>query len=222
MRWLCLGAVAIVGAGIGVVVVLAAPRAEQAPTAAPAVPAARAAPPQFSAAATWPAGARPAPAFSLRDEHGRRISIASLRGRAILVTFIDPLCRNLCPLEARVLSAAVRRLPPSLRPVIVSVSVNPWADTPTAFAEDRTHWHLGPTWRWATGTVRQLRPVWRRYEIGVLVSKRTITGVTVRSIVHTEATYVVDAAGDVRAVYVYPFNARDVAATVRSLSRRQR
>jgi cytochrome oxidase Cu insertion factor (SCO1/SenC/PrrC family) len=47
---------------------------------------------------TCAAGARRAPGFALRDEYGRPVSIAALRGRSILVTFIDPLCRNYCPL----------------------------------------------------------------------------------------------------------------------------
>ena len=62
--------------------------------------------------AVWPRGARPAPDFRLTDQHGRPFSLGSLRGRPVLVTFIDPLCRNLCPLEARVLSDAVRRATP--------------------------------------------------------------------------------------------------------------
>ena len=41
-----------------------------------------------SAVSTWPAGARPAPAFTLTDEHGKSFSLASLRGRSAIVLLV--------------------------------------------------------------------------------------------------------------------------------------
>jgi cytochrome oxidase Cu insertion factor (SCO1/SenC/PrrC family) len=178
-----------------------------------------AAPPRFTAAMTWKAGQRPAPGFALRDERGRPISMASLRGHPVVVTFMDPVCRSLCPLEARVLSAATQKLPPSQRPTIVAVSVNPWANTRASFEADRVHWQLGSNWRWAVGTRAQLARVWHRYDIAVLVTTKKIKGIVVRDVVHTEASFVVDPAGDERAVYVYPFSGRDLAQTVRDVAR---
>ena len=52
-------------------------------------------------AASWPAGARLAPEFHLTDQDGRPISLGSLRGRPVIVSFIDPVCRNLCPLGSQ-------------------------------------------------------------------------------------------------------------------------
>lgn len=174
--------------------------------------------PRFTAAATWPAGARLAPAFHLRDQHGAPISPASLRGRPAVVTFIDPVCRNLCPLEAKVLMQAVHSLPAADRPAIVSVSVNPWEDTQQNFALDRSHWRLDASWRWAVGSHAALAKVWKDYEIAVVVQTKKIQGVTVRSIAHTEASYVVDRTGHERAVFVYPFKAKDVAQTLRDVA----
>jgi hypothetical protein len=39
---------------------------------------------------SWPAGRRRAPVFRLRDQLGRPVSLAGLRGRPVIVTFIDP------------------------------------------------------------------------------------------------------------------------------------
>ena len=172
--------------------------------------------PATNAAATWRAGVRPAPDFALVDQHGKPISIRSLRGRPVVVTFIDPVCRNLCPFEAKILMTATRRLPAAQRPVIVSVSVNPWADTKANFAVDATHWRLGANWRWALGSEKQLTTVWRRYEIGVQVVKKVISGVTLRTTAHTEASYVVDRSGFERALFLYPFTALDVEQAVRA------
>jgi cytochrome oxidase Cu insertion factor (SCO1/SenC/PrrC family) len=167
--------------------------------------------------ATWPAGARPAPAFRLTDQDGRPVSVARFRGRPVVVTFIDPLCRNFCPLEARRLNRVVRSLPSAARPAIVAVSVNVAGNARRHLLEDGRKWQLGPEWRWAVGRQAQLASVWRRYHIGVLVEKRTVAGVAVRDVAHTEAAYVVDAQGYERALFVWPYRAEDVARTIRSL-----
>ncbi|HJX46871.1 MAG TPA: SCO family protein, partial [Gaiellaceae bacterium] len=161
--------------------------------------------------------ARPAPDFRLTDQNGGAFSLRSLRGRPVLVTFIDPLCRNLCPLEAKVLNDVVRRATPADRPAIAAVSVNPSGDTPRAFRQDAVKWQLVPQWRWGIGSHAALARVWRDYEIGVSVAKRTIVGITVHEVSHTEATYVVDATGHERAVFVYPFRAADVLRALRHL-----
>jgi len=168
--------------------------------------------------ATWPAGKRPAPDFRLHDEAGRPLSLHALRGKPVILTFIDPVCRNLCPLEARVLSDAAAVLPGSAKASIVSVSVNPWADTRANFRLDAQKWRLGRSWRWAVGSYRQLAPVWRKYDIGVQVQRRVIAGVTVREVAHTEGAYIIDANGNVRALFLYPFRTDDVVRAIEQVA----
>ena len=69
------------------------------------------APQSAGPAATWAAGERPAPAFNLLDERGDPFSLASLRGRPVIVTFIDPLCRDYCPIEAQRLNDVASAFP---------------------------------------------------------------------------------------------------------------
>jgi protein SCO1/2 len=171
---------------------------------------------QSDLAATWPAGTRPAPAFALRDEHGNPLTLASLRGRPAIVTFIDPLCRDFCPREASVLSEAAASLGKDA-PAIVSVSVNPWADTPANFRSDASHWRLAPGWRWGVGSYGELADVWRRYAVGVQVTEKTIAGVKIRNIVHTGAAYLIDANGYERALFLYPFTTDQVVGATRSM-----
>jgi protein SCO1 len=166
--------------------------------------------------ATWPAGARPAPAFALHDEQGNPLTLASLRGRPAIVTFIDPLCRDFCPREASVLSEAAAALGKDA-PAIVSVSVNPWADTPANFRADAAHWRLAPGWRWGVGSYAELADVWKRYAVGVQVTKKKIAGVTVRNIVHTGAAYLIDADGNERALFLYPFTTGQVVSATRDM-----
>ena len=174
--------------------------------------------PALGPAATWGRGARSAPNFRLTDQNGNAFSLDDLRGRPVLVTFIDPLCRNLCPLEAQVLNDVVRRAGPTTRPAIAAVSVNPWGNATQNFRQDAVKWQLVPEWRWGIGSRAELSRVWRDYDVGVRVVRRTIAGITVHEIAHTEATYLVDSSGHERAVFVYPFRAADVLHAMRRLA----
>lgn len=199
-------AVAVVvgaGVGIGVAVALGSDDGSSA-RAAPA-----------DAGTFWPAGARRAPDFALHDQAGRPISLRSLRGRPVVIAFIDPVCRNHCPFEARILNDVTRRLPAGSRPAIVAVSVNPWGQTPADLRQDAQKWQLVPQWRWALGSYPMLSKVWQRYAIGVQVRTKTLGGVTVHEVDHTEAAYVVDSKGWQRALFLYPYRAQDVAEAVR-------
>jgi cytochrome oxidase Cu insertion factor (SCO1/SenC/PrrC family) len=168
-------------------------------------------------AATWATGVRPAPTFRLRDQDGRPVSLASYRGRAVIVTFIDPLCRNYCPLEAAQLNAAIAAMRATSRPAIVAVSANPYGNTRASLLQDVRKWRLGGEWRWAVGSASQLRQVWSVYHIGVLVTTKTVAGVRVHDVAHTEAAYVIDAKGDERALFVWPYKARSVVQALGSL-----
>jgi cytochrome oxidase Cu insertion factor (SCO1/SenC/PrrC family) len=167
------------------------------------------------AAATWAAGKKRAPAFTLRDEHGKPVSLAGLRGRPVLITFIDPLCRDYCPLEAQHLSDAVRSA--GTKPTVVSVSVNTAGNAPSVLALDRHKWKLVPQWRWAVGSGDELAKVWKQYGIQVLVSKKKVAGVPVQQVAHTEAAYLVDANGWQRALFLWPYSAKAVEQALADL-----
>jgi protein SCO1 len=210
LRWLLLGGALVLGIGVGAAIaVLRSPS-----TPAFSISDAPAAP-----AVTWPLGTKLAPRFSLRDQNGRPISLDQFRGRPVIVTFIDPLCRNLCPLEAKVLARVVAQLPVAQRPAILAVSTNRWADARKNLLLDKSKWHLPNDWHWAVGAPAALARVWKAYAIGVSVATKTIAGIKVHRITHTEAAYLVDPSGHQRALYLYPFRASDVERTLRSLAR---
>lgn len=164
-------------------------------------------------AATWAAGERLAPAFSLRDQNGRAVSLAAYRGKPVLVTFIDPLCRNYCPLEARVLGDAVAREPAA----IVAVSANPYGNAPATLEQDIGTWRLTSGFRWAVGSNAQLSRVWEAYSIQVLVTTKKVAGVRVHEVAHTEAAYLVDGHGHERALFVWPYTSATVVHALKSL-----
>jgi protein SCO1 len=199
MRRLLLAAAVVVGATAGSALALVHARGGSAPDAPPS-----------SANASWPAGAKQAPEFRLADASGAPISLARFRGRPVIVTFIDPACTTLCPLEAKVLEQVVDESAPGSRPAIVAVSVNPWAQSRAVFASDAREWRLTPAWHWAIGPQRRLAPVWKRYGIAVLDRRKVVAKYVVHEISHTEAAVLVDARGFQRSFYAYPFRAEDL------------
>src|ERR1019366_1086756 len=67
-----------------------------------------------------------APAFSLTDQHGRPVSLASLHGKVVLLTFLDPVCTTDCPLIAQEFRQASQLLAADSRHVeLVAVNYNP-------------------------------------------------------------------------------------------------
>jgi protein SCO1 len=100
--------------------------------------------------AIWKAGARPAPGFDLTDQRGRSVSLASLHGRPLLLTFLDSKCTTLCPIEGHQLGGVERRL--GGRPVrLIVVSVDP-ADTRQTVATAARKWGWHAHWQWLMGT----------------------------------------------------------------------
>ena len=91
----------------------------------------------------------------------------------------------------------------------------PLGRPPANFAADAVHWQLAPGWRWGTGSYGKLAAVWKDYDVGVSVTKKTVAGIPIRRIVHTGAAYLVDANGDERALWLYPFTTDDVVSTAK-------
>ena len=206
-RWALPAAVALAAlAAVSVAFVL---RGTSAPAAQTHMPAAS------TAAATWAAGKQRAPEFNLRDEHGKAISLASLRGRMVLLTFIDPLCRDFCPIEAQHLSDAVRSTTGE-KPTIVAVSVNTAGNRADILRVDERKWNVVPQWRWAVGNAAALARVWHAYHIAVITTTKTVAGVHVRNVAHTEASYLIDGKGDERALFIWPYTADAVTKALRA------
>jgi protein SCO1 len=210
LRWAVSGSAALLILAVGIPIVLVSRRSPAAGEPAADVPA----PPPF----TWRAGQRLAPNFVLRDQHGTRVSMAGYRGRPVILTFVDPLCRNLCPLEAHLLNHVVGQMPASQRPAILAVSVDPPADARANLLQDERKWSLVPQWHWAVGPHAELAAVWKHYSIGVSVTTKRVARTTIRYIIHTEAAYVIDPTGHERALFLWPFYPQDVERTLRQLS----
>jgi len=156
--------------------------------------------PELNGQAVWAAGARPAPDFSLRDQNGALVSLHGLRGRTVLLAFLDSQCHSSCPIVGRQLGSVLRRLPAASRPALLVVSVDQKGDTPAGIRTALRKWRLAGAWpvHWVNApTHAQLARVWKRY--GIVVQPTT------NDIVHSLALYLIDRRGDERTAYLFPF-----------------
>ena len=121
--------------------------------------------------ALLPGGAG-APNFTLTDQHGRRVSLGQYRGRVVdphlplprLPAHL-PADRPADPWRARRTGyQPARTHPPHPVPVLI-VSTDPAADTPAAVRRFLGEAALSGRVEYLTGTLSELRPVWRAYGI---------------------------------------------------------
>ncbi|HMK63302.1 MAG TPA: SCO family protein, partial [Acidimicrobiales bacterium] len=136
-------------------------------------------------------------AFHLVDQNGQPVGLASLRGKAVALTFLDPVCTSDCPLIAQEFKAADAMLGTSARRVeMIAVDANP-IDTDPAFLrafDAQEHLSSVPNWRYLTGPLSALRSVWNAY--GVQVQAEDAGAM----VAHTEIAYVIDRSGHTRYV----------------------
>jgi cytochrome oxidase Cu insertion factor (SCO1/SenC/PrrC family) len=137
----------------------------------------------------------PAKEFQLTDQRGRTVSLASLRGKVVLLTFLDPVCTSDCPLIAQEFRTAGQLLGAAAAKVeLVAIVTNPlYHQVSDTQAFDRQE-HLGrvPNWLYLTGSVPQLRQVWKDYGVSAeILPAGSMIG-------HQDLAYVIDQAGHVR------------------------
>jgi cytochrome oxidase Cu insertion factor (SCO1/SenC/PrrC family) len=133
-----------------------------------------------------------APAFTLTDQAGKTLSLASLHGKAVVLEFMDPHCTDICPIVSQEFVDAYRELGPQAANVVfVAVNVNAYhASVADVAAFSRAHQLTAiPDWHFFTGPVPRLEAVWRAYHIEVAAPNPNA------DIVHTSAVYFIDPQG---------------------------
>lgn len=149
--------------------------------------------PANNAIGGFPMTGDPAPDFTLTDQFGHAVTLASLRGHEVVLAFIDSRCTSLCPLTANIMynaraklgSAAVSQI------VLVAVNANPTA-TSVAEVQDWSIKHgMLHQWLFLTGPAKQLESVYHLYNVYVQVDSSG-------AVVHDSIMLVIDATGHER------------------------
>jgi protein SCO1/2 len=114
----------------------------------------------------------PAPGFSLTDQYGRNVTLPSLRGKVVLLTFLDDTCSVDCPLIAQEFRQAGQLLVADSRQVeLVAINYNP-LNTQVSYIQafDRQEGLDGvPNWLYLTGSRTQLQKIWDAYGLPVVI-----------------------------------------------------
>src|SRR5262249_23459835 len=72
-----------------------------------------------------PVPAIPAPGFRLTDQHGHTLTLASLRGKVVVLEFMDPHCTDICPIVSQEYIDAYHRLGAQASKVVfAAINVN--------------------------------------------------------------------------------------------------
>jgi cytochrome oxidase Cu insertion factor (SCO1/SenC/PrrC family) len=203
----------MVGAALGGAAILVVGRSKPAPV--------QATPPVCAAVGCSELGGTEAPDFTLTDQDGRTVSLASLRGRSVVVEFMDPVCTDICPIVSQEFLQADRTLgADASKAVFVAVNVNQYQESVDAVRSFSQKQGLDtlPNWHFVTGSTPALRAVWRAWRVTVVPNPDG-------DVVHTSVVYFIDPAGRLRFV-AFPDDSkaqidlwgRTIASTVRELT----
>jgi cytochrome oxidase Cu insertion factor (SCO1/SenC/PrrC family) len=184
LHWTILGIALAIGLGIGAVIAAAGSSNE------PATPVADTQTPAMANPNLDP-GARlnaVAPDFTLTDQLGKRVSLHALRGKVVVLSFNDPECTTICPLTTTAMLRAKQLLGPAASKVaLIGIGANPEkTQVKWVRAYSKAHGMLHK-WRFLTGSLPELKRVWRSYYIEAAVVNGAID--------HTPATYVIGPTG---------------------------
>jgi protein SCO1/2 len=115
---------------------------------------------------TPPSGIR-LPAFRLRDPHGRIVQSDRLRGRVVVVTFLESKCKTACPFIAGTIGTAFRRMSQGQRQGVtaIALSVNPNDDTPSSVRAFLRREQAARFVQYLVGSEPKLRPVWNAFHV---------------------------------------------------------
>jgi cytochrome oxidase Cu insertion factor (SCO1/SenC/PrrC family) len=133
-----------------------------------------------------------APGFTLTDQAGHSLPLASLRGKVVVLEFMDPHCTDICPIVSQEFVDAYHELGPlASKVVFAAVNVNQYYASPADMAAySRAHQLTTiPGWRFFTGPAPRLQAVWRDYHIAVSAPDPNA------DIQHTSAVYFIDPQG---------------------------
>jgi cytochrome oxidase Cu insertion factor (SCO1/SenC/PrrC family) len=136
-----------------------------------------------------------APGFTLTDQRGHTMSLASLRGKAVVLEFMDPHCTDICPIVSQEFIDAYHQLGARAGKVVfAAINVNQYHATVADLAAFSNAQRLTtiPGWHFFTGPVPALQTAWHDYNIAVEAPSPNA------DIIHTSSVYFIDPQGHER------------------------
>ncbi len=154
--------------------------------------------------------------FKLADQNGSFVRLSDIRGKIVVLTFMDSQCKDTCPLTAADLRQANRQLNQKEvdQVIFLGVNVNIDASAVADVLEATKQWHLDeiPSWHFLTGNREELKPVWKDYDVAVVPNPDG------SDIMHTPGVYVIDPSGNERWYISTPYSVDGNAEWTQPLS----
>ena len=149
-----------------------------------------------SAMPGFPINGDMAPDFNLVDQFGHPVSLSSLRGREVVLAFIDSRCTSICPLTANIMYSAKAQLGASdaSRVTLVAINANPTATSVATVQAWSSNHGMLHQWLFLTGSPQQLQDVYHRYGVYVQVDSSG-------NDIHDASMYIIDAQGHERLLF---------------------
>jgi len=113
-----------------------------------------------------PAGIR-APDFALQSYRGPIVRMRELRGKVVLVTFLDTACRDKCPIITAQIGSTWPLLSKTERANVeaLAITVLPQVDTPSRIRAFLRQRHALGVLDWLIGPASELPKVWKAYAV---------------------------------------------------------
>ncbi len=120
----------------------------------------------------YPRSDEPAPDFTLIDQSGQKISLKSLLGENVILTFILAHCKTICPAMLKIATKAHSALPPDSTELLF-VTLDPWRDSPGSLPSLAERWELLPSQRVLSGEVAEVERIISAYNVTAQRDQRT-------------------------------------------------
>jgi cytochrome oxidase Cu insertion factor (SCO1/SenC/PrrC family) len=137
----------------------------------------------------------PAPHFSLVNQRGRTVSLQTLHGKTVVLTFLDPVCVSDCPIIGQELRETDALLGSSSAHVeFIAIDANPLYRSATytnAFSVQEGL-NTYANWSYLSGSLAQLRSAWSDYGISVLTEPNG------SMVDHNDEIYLINPSGQIR------------------------
>ena len=180
-----------------------------------------------------------APNFELTNHAGQSVSLESLKGDVVVLTFLYTNCPDVCPIVTSRLREVQTLLESDADEArFVAVSVDPERDTIESAREYLDKWELSANWHFLVGDRPELEEVWKAYYVDPAVSdhnplesgqasqtrepKGAIDALSAEIakrylVIHSTPVFLIDRDGNRRVVFTPPLMAEEVAEDIQWL-----
>ena len=180
-----------------------------------------------------------APNFALTNHAGRLVSLESLKGQVVVLTFLYTNCPDVCPIVTSRLREVQMLLESDADDArFVAVSVDPDRDTIESAREYMDKWGLSANWNFLVGDRPELEEVWKAYYVDPAVSdhdplesgqasptpepRGAIDALSAEIakrylVIHSTPVFLIDRERRRRVVFTPPLEPEEVAADIRRL-----